>query len=146
ARGLVLVTGVPGSGKSTTLAAMIGHINRNRRKHVITLEDPIEFLHRDHNSSTTQREIGTHTDSFGSGLRAALREDPDGIVVGGLRDTETLDIAVKAAETEHLLSSTLHTQNAVQTMSRTIAVLPPEEQEMVRVGLSDTLVAVISQR
>lgn len=145
-RGLVLVTGVTGSGKSTTLAAMIGHINRNRRKHVITLEDPIEFLHRDHNSSITQREIGTDTDSFGSGLRAALREDPDVILVGEMRDTETIDIAMKAAETGHLVFSTLHTQNAVQTISRTIAVFPPEEQEMVRVRLSETLVAVISQR
>ena len=145
-RGLVLVTGVTGSGKSTTLAAMIGHINRTRRKHIITLEDPIEFLHRDNLSSITQREIGMDTDSFATGLRAALREDPDAVLVGEMRDTETIDIALKAAETGHLVFSTLHTQNAVQTISRVVAVFPPEEQEMVRVRLAETLVAVISQR
>ncbi|HEX7051454.1 MAG TPA: type IV pilus twitching motility protein PilT [Longimicrobiales bacterium] len=145
-RGLVLVTGVTGSGKSTTLAAMIGHINRTRRKHVITLEDPIEFLHRNNMSSITQREVGTDTDSFAAGLRAALREDPDVVLVGEMRDTTTIDIALKAAETGHLVFSTLHTQNAVQTISRIIAVFPPEEQEMVRVRLSETLVAVVSQR
>lgn len=145
-RGLVLVTGVTGSGKSTTLAAMIGHINQNRRHHVITLEDPIEFLHRDINSSISQREIGTDTDSFATGLRASLREDPDVILVGEMRDPETIDIALKAAETGHLVFSTLHTQNAVQTISRTVAVFPTDEQEMVRVRLSETLVAVISQR
>jgi twitching motility protein PilT len=145
-RGLVLVTGVTGSGKSTTLAAMIGHINRTKRKHIITLEDPIEFLHRDNLSSITQREVGTDTESFATGLRAALREDPDAILVGEMRDTETIDTAIKAAETGHLVFSTLHTQNAVQTLSRIVAVFPPEEQEMVRVRLSETLVAVISQR
>ena len=145
-RGLVLVTGPTGTGKSTTLAAMVGHINRTRRKHIITLEDPVEFLHRDVHSSVTQREIGTDTESFATGLRAALREDPDVILVGEMRDTETIDIALKAAETGHLVFSTLHTQNAVQTLSRTIAVFPPEEQEMVRVRLSESLVAVISQR
>ena len=145
-RGLVLVTGVTGSGKSTTLAAMIGHINATRRKHVITLENPIEFLHRDLNSSITQREVGTDTESFASGLRAALREDPDVIMVGEMRDTETIDTAIKAAETGHLVFSTLHTQNAIQTISRIVAVFPPQEQEMVRVRLSETLVAVISQR
>ncbi|HEX7118344.1 MAG TPA: type IV pilus twitching motility protein PilT [Longimicrobiales bacterium] len=145
-RGLVLVTGVTGSGKSTTLAAMIGHINRNRRKHIITLEDPIEFLHRDNLSSITQREVGMDTDSFATGLRAALREDPDAVLVGEMRDTETIDIALKAAETGHLVFSTLHTQNAVQTISRIVAVFPPDEQEMVRVRLSETLVAVVSQR
>jgi twitching motility protein PilT len=145
-RGLVLVTGVTGSGKSTTLAAMIGHINQHRRRHVITLEDPIEFLHRDVNSSITQREVGTDTDSFATGLRAALREDPDVILVGEMRDPETIDIALKAAETGHLVFSTLHTQNAVQTISRTIAVFPQEEQSMARVRLSETLVAVVSQR
>lgn len=145
-RGLVLVTGITGSGKSTTLAAMIGHINQHRRRHIITLEDPIEFLHRDLNSSITQREIGMDTDSFATGLRAALREDPDVILVGEMRDPETIDIALKAAETGHLVFSTLHTQNAVQTISRTIAVFPPEEQAMVRARLAETLVAVISQR
>lgn len=145
-RGLVLVTGVTGSGKSTTLASMIGHINRTRRKHVITLEDPIEFLHRNAHSSITQREIGTDTESFATGLRAALREDPDVVLVGEMRDPETIDIALKAAETGHLVFSTLHTQNAVQTISRIVAVFPPEEQEMVRVRLSETLVAIVSQR
>lgn len=145
-RGLVLVTGVTGSGKSTTLAAMVGEINRARRKHIITLENPIEFLHRDMMSSITQREVGMDTDTFSTGLRAALREDPDAVLVGEMRDTETIDIALKAAETGHLVFSTLHTQNAVQTISRVVAVFPPEEQEMVRVRLAETLVAVISQR
>jgi twitching motility protein PilT len=125
---------------------MIGYINQHRKRHVITLEDPIEFLHRDINSSVTQREIGTDTDSFATGLRAALREDPDVILVGEMRDPETIDIALKAAETGHLVFSTLHTQNAVQTVSRTIAVFPPEEQSMVRVRLSETMVSVVSQR
>ncbi|MBI4408135.1 MAG: type IV pilus twitching motility protein PilT [Gemmatimonadetes bacterium] len=145
-RGLVLVTGVTGSGKSTTLAAMLLHINRNFHKHIVTLEDPIEFLHRDVNSSITQREVGLDTESFASGLRAALREDPDVILVGEMRDTETIDTALKAAETGHLVFSTLHTQNAVQTLSRIVAVFPPEEQAMVRVRLSETLQGVISQR
>jgi twitching motility protein PilT len=145
-RGLVLVTGVTGSGKSSTLAAMVGHINRSRRKHILTLENPIEFLHRDVQSSITQREVGTDTDSFDTGLRAALREDPDVILIGEMRDTSTIDTAMKAAETGHLVFSTLHTTNAVQTVSRIIAVFPPHEQEMVRVRLSENLVAVVSQR
>lgn len=145
-RGMVLVTGVTGSGKSSTLAAMIGHINQTRKKHVLTLENPIEFLHRDVNSSITQREVGADTDSFETGLRAALREDPDVILIGEMRDTTTIDTAMKAAETGHLVFSTLHTTNAVQTISRVIAVFPPHEQEMVRVRLSENLVAVISQR
>jgi twitching motility protein PilT len=145
-RGLVLVTGVTGSGKSSTLAAMVGHINRTRKKHIITLENPIEFLHRDVHSSITQREIGADTGSFGTGLRAALREDPDVILIGEMRDTTTIDTAMKAAETGHLVFSTLHTTNAVQTISRVIAVFPPHEQEMVRVRMSENLVAVISQR
>jgi twitching motility protein PilT len=145
-RGLVLVTGVTGSGKSSTLAAMIGFINQTRKKHILTLENPIEFLHRDVNSSITQREIGMDTDSFDTGLRAALREDPDVILIGEMRDTTTIDTAMKAAETGHLVFSTLHTTNAVQTISRIIAVFPPHEQEMVRVRLADTLVAVVSQR
>jgi twitching motility protein PilT len=145
-RGMVLVTGVTGSGKSTTLAAMLHHINHHRSQHILTLEDPIEFLHRDNKSSITQREIGTDTESFNNGLRAALREDPDTILVGEMRDTETIDIALKAAETGHLLFSTLHTQNAAKTISRIIAVFPPDEQEMVRVRLSESLLAVISQR
>ena len=145
-RGLVLVTGVTGSGKSSTLAAMIGYINQTRKKHVLTLENPIEFLHRDVHSSITQREVGTDTPSFEIGLRAALREDPDVILVGEMRDTTTMDTGLKAAETGHLVFSTLHTTNAVQTISRMIAVFPPHEQEMVRVRLSENLVAVISQR
>ena len=145
-RGLVLVTGVTGSGKSSTLAAMIGYINQQRKKHVITLENPIEFLHRDLNSSITQREVGTDTEGFESGLRAALREDPDVVLIGEMRDMTTIDTAMKAAETGHLVFSTLHTTNAVQTISRIIAVFPPHEQEMVRIRLSENLVAVISQR
>jgi twitching motility protein PilT len=145
-RGLVLVTGVTGSGKSSTLAAMVGHINHTRKKHILTLENPIEFLHRDVNSSITQREVGTDTETFETGLRAALREDPDVILIGEMRDTTTIDTAMKAAETGHLVFSTLHTTNAVQTISRVIAVFPPHEQEMVRVRMSENLVAVISQR
>ena len=146
ARGMVLVTGVTGSGKSTTLAAMLNHINETRSQHILTLEDPIEFLHKDKKSSITQREVGTDTESFSVGLRAALREDPDSILVGEMRDTVTIDTALKAAETGHLLFSTLHTQNAVRTINRIIAVFPPEEQEMVRVRLAETLIAIISQR
>jgi twitching motility protein PilT len=145
-RGMVLVTGVTGSGKSTTLAAMLDHINHTKSEHILTLEDPIEFLHRDHKSSITQREIGTDTASFNDGLRAALREDPDTVLVGEMRDIETIDIALKAAETGHLVLSTLHTQNAVKTLSRIIAVFPRDEQEMVRVRLSESILAVISQR
>ena len=145
-RGMVLVTGVTGSGKSTTLAALLNHINEHRAHHVLTLEDPLEFLHRDKKSSITQREVGTDTESFNKGLRAALREDPDVVLVGEMRDTETIDIALKAAETGHLLFSTLHTQNAVKTITRVISVFPTDEQEMVRVRLAESLVAVISQR
>ena len=145
-RGMILVTGVTGSGKSSTLAAMIGHINSTRKKHIITLENPIEFLHRDLNCSITQREIGTDTESFDTGLKAALREDPDVILIGEMRDTVTIDTAMKASETGHLVFSTLHTTNAVQTVSRIIAVFPPHEQAMVRVRLAESLVGVISQR
>jgi twitching motility protein PilT len=145
-RGMVLVTGVTGSGKSTTIAAMLHHINQARQKHIITLEDPIEFLHRDIKSSMTQREVGGDTRSFSTGLRAALREDPDVVLVGEMRDTETIDIAMKAAETGHLVFSTLHTQNAVKSISRVIAVFPPHEQQMIRVRLADSLNAVVSQR
>ncbi|MEX0892376.1 MAG: PilT/PilU family type 4a pilus ATPase [Gemmatimonadota bacterium] len=145
-RGMVLVTGVTGSGKSSTLAAMIGHINKTRSKHVLTLENPIEFLHRDINSSITQREVGSDTESFEQGLKSALREDPDVILIGEMRDTITIDTGMKASETGHLVLSTLHTTNAVQTISRMIAVFPPHEQEMVRIRLSENLVAVCSQR
>ena len=145
-RGLVLVTGVTGSGKSSTLAAMIGHINNTRNKHIITLENPIEFLHRDVQSAITQREVGADTNTFESGLRAALREDPDVILIGEMRDVTTMDTAMKAAETGHLVFSTLHTTNSVQTISRIIAVFPPHEQAMVRIRLAETLQGVVSQR
>jgi len=145
-RGMVLVTGVTGSGKSSTLAAMVGYINQHRKKHIITLENPIEFLHRDVHCSITQRDVTTDTETFDTGLRAALREDPDVILIGEMRDTTTIDTALKAAETGHLVCSTLHTTNAVQTVSRVISVFPPHEQGMVRVRLAENLVAVISQR
>lgn len=145
-RGLILVTGVTGSGKSSTMAAMIGYMNEHMNKHIVTLEDPIEFLHRDNQCSITQRDVGTDTDSFKSGLRAALRQDPDVIQVGEMRDKETIDIALKAAETGHLVISTLHTQNAVRTLSRIIAVFDPSEQEMIRIRLAESLQAVVSQR
>jgi twitching motility protein PilT len=145
-RGMILVTGVTGSGKSSTMAAMINHINRTMQKHIITLENPIEFLHRDVNCSLTQREIGTDTESFRSGLRAALRQDPDVVLIGEMRDGETIDTAMKAAETGHLLLSTLHTPDATTTVARIVAMFPPEEQAIVRVRLADTLHAVVSQR
>src|SRR5512137_879175 len=145
-RGMILVTGVTGSGKSSTMAAMIDHINRSSQKHIVTLENPIEFLHRDVNSSLTQREIGTDTESFRSGLRAALRQDPDVVLIGEMRDPETVDTAMKAAETGHLLISTLHTPDATTTVARIVAMFAPEEQEIVRVRLADTLHAVVSQR
>jgi twitching motility protein PilT len=145
-RGMILVTGVTGSGKSSTMAAMINWINRNKQVHVVTLENPIEFLHRDNKSSITQRDIGTDTDSFDSGLRSVLRQDPDVILIGEMRDKITIETALKAAETGHLVISTLHTKNAVQTLSRIIAVFEPTEQEMIRVRLSESLQAVVSQR
>jgi twitching motility protein PilT len=145
-RGMILVTGVTGSGKSSTMAAMIDHINRTVQKHIVTLENPIEFLHRDVNSSLTQREVGTDTETFRTGLRAALRQDPDVILIGEMRDPETVDTAMKAAETGHLLISTLHTPDATTTVSRIVAMFPPEEQTIVRVRLADTLSAVVSQR
>ncbi len=145
-RGMILVTGVTGSGKSSTMAAMINHINSSRNKHIVTIEDPIEFLHRDLQSSITQREIGVDTESFRSGLRAALRQDPDVILIGEMRDAETVDTGMKAAETGHLLLSTLHTPDAQSTILRIMAMFPPEEQEVVRVRLAETLHAVVSQR
>jgi len=145
-RGMILVTGVTGSGKSSTMAALIDCINRTQQKHIVTLENPIEFLHRDINCSLTQREVGTDTESFRTGLRAALRQDPDVILIGEMRDPETIDTAMKAAETGHLLVSTLHTPDATTTISRVIAMFPPEEQDIVRVRLADSLHAVISQR
>ncbi len=145
-RGMILVTGVTGSGKSSTMAAMIDYINRTQQKHVVTLENPIEFLHRDVNCSVTQREVGTDTESFRTGLRAALRQDPDVILIGEMRDAETVDTAMKAAETGHLVVSTLHTPDATTTISRVIAMFPPDEQSAVRVRLADALHAVVSQR
>src|SRR5438067_6600660 len=145
-RGMVLVTGVTGSGKSSTMAAMIRHINERREKHIVTLENPIEFLHSDAKSSVTQREIGVDTDSFRTGLRAALRQDPDVILIGEMRDAETVDTGMKAAETGHLLVSTLHTPDAQSTILRVMAMFPPEEQQVVRLRLAESLHAVVSQR
>ena len=145
-RGMILVTGVTGSGKSSTMAAIINHINQTQHKHILTLENPIEFLHRDIACSVTQREIGVDTDDFRMGLRAALRQDPDVVLIGEMRDSETIDTAMKAAETGHLLISTLHTPDAVTTVSRLVSMFPPEEQEIARLRLSEALQAVISQR
>lgn len=145
-RGMILVTGVTGSGKSSTMAAVVNQINAHMNKHIVTLENPIEFLHRDLNSSVTQREVGVDTDSFASGLRAALRQDPDVVLIGELRDAETIDTAMKAAETGHLLIATLHTPDATTTVARMVAMFPPEEQEIARIRLADSLHAVVSQR
>src|SRR5437868_3699564 len=146
ARGLVLVTGVTGSGKSTTLAAMLDRINSSRSEHIITIEDPIEFLHRDKKGFVNQREVEVDTHSFASALRASLRQDPDVILVGEMRDIETIGTALHAAETGHMVFSTLHTLDAVETINRIIAVFPPPEQKQVRMQLSAVLRAVISQR
>ncbi len=145
-RGLVLVTGTTGSGKSTTLAAMIDHINRTRCAHVMTVEDPIEFLHRDASSIVNQREVAVDTKSFAHALRSALRQDPDVILVGEMRDFETIETALLAAETGHLVFSTLHTLDATETINRIIAVFPPHQQKQVRLQLASVLKAVISQR
>ncbi len=145
-RGLVLVTGTTGSGKSTTLAAMIDYINTNRTCHIMTIEDPIEFLIRDRRSIVNQREIGVDTQSFSNALRAALRQDPDVILVGEMRDFETIETAITAAETGHLVMSTLHTLDATETINRIISVFPPYQQKQVRIQLASILRAVISQR
>jgi twitching motility protein PilT len=145
-RGLVLVTGITGSGKSTALAAMIQHVNEHRKANVITIEDPIEFLHRDLNCHVNQREIGTDTGSFGQALRRVLRQDPDVILVGEIRDLETLDTALKAADTGHLVFSTLHTTDATQTINRILSFYPPHQQNEVRFMLASSLQAVISLR
>ena len=145
-RGLVLVTGVTGSGKSTALASMINHINQNRRVNVITIEDPIEFLHRDVQSNISQREVGNDTLSFASALRHVLRQDPDVILVGEIRDMETLDTALKAADTGHLVFSTLHTTDAAQTINRLLSFYPPHQHQEVRMILSTALQAVVSLR
>ena len=145
-RGLILVTGTTGSGKSTTLAAMINHINHTRTSHVVTIEDPIEFLFLNKKSSVVQREIGVDTGSFAAALRAVLRQDPDVVMIGEMRDTETIDIAMKAAETGHLVISTAHTTDAAKTVQRILAVFAPSEQAMMRIRLAESLRAVISQR
>jgi twitching motility protein PilT len=145
-RGLILVTGVTGSGKSSTLAAMLSHINKTKPVKAITIEDPIEFLYKDDRAIMIQRELGGDTDSFARALRAALRQDPDIIMVGEMRDMETVDIALKAAETGHLVFSTVHTSDAVKTISRLVSVFPAEEQPAVRMRLAETLRGVISQR
>jgi twitching motility protein PilT len=144
-RGLVLVTGPTGSGKSTTLAAMVDHVNNNLYGHVLTIEDPIEFVHESRKCVINQREVGPHTLSFSNALRSALREDPDVVLVGELRDLETIRLALTAAETGHLVFGTLHTSSAAKTIDRVVDVFPAAEKEMVRAMLSESLVAVISQ-
>ncbi|MDK2861024.1 type IV pilus twitching motility protein PilT [Thermodesulfobacterium commune] len=144
-RGLVLVIGPTGSGKSTTLAAIIDYANRMRYDHIITIEDPIEFVHEPKNCLINQREVGTHTKSFANALRAALREDPDIIMIGEMRDLETISLALEAALTGHLVFATLHTISAAQTVSRIVDAFPPEERDQIRVSLSEALRAVISQ-
>ncbi len=145
-RGLILVTGVTGSGKSSTLAALIGEINRTHKRHILTIEDPIEFVHQDIKSSVSQREIGPDTGDFAVALRAALRQDPDVILVGEIRDRETVDISLKAAETGHLVLSTLHTTDAPKTINRLIGLFPMEEQNVVRMRVAESLQSIVSQR
>lgn len=145
-RGLVLATGATGSGKSTTLAAIIDHINNNRHEHIITIEDPIEFLHRDKNCIINQRETGTDTESFSKALKHSLRQDPDVILVGEMRDHETIETALIAAETGHLVLSTLHTVDAAETVNRIITVFPPHQQRQMRIQLASVIKAIISQR
>lgn len=145
-RGLILVTGTTGSGKSSTLAAMIDYINNHRTCNIITIEDPVEFLHRDNKCIISQREIGSDTPSFSSALKGALRQDPDVILVGEMRDYETIETAMTAAETGHLVMSTLHTMDAAETINRIIGVFPPYHQRQVRIQLSGIIKAVISQR
>lgn len=145
-RGMVLLTGITGSGKSSTMAAMINHVNKLRQAKIVTIEDPIEFLYRDERCTIIQRECGSDTSNFAKALRAALRQDPDIIMVGEMRDKETIEIAIRAAETGHLVMSTLHTTDAPKTISRILSVFEPSEQNSVRLRLSETLVSVISQR
>lgn len=145
-QGLILVTGPTGSGKSTTLAAMINYINENKAKHIITLEDPIEYVHHHKRSIINQREVGTDTASFANGLRASLRQDPDIILVGEMRDLETISTAITAAETGHLVFATLHTSSAPTTIDRIIDVFPPHQQGQIRIQLANVLQGIISQR
>lgn len=145
-RGLILVTGTTGSGKTTTLASMVDYINSNRTDHVMTIEDPIEFLHRDKRSVVNQREVGNDTESFSKALRAAMRQDPDVILVGEMRDFETIQTALIAAETGHLVLSTLHTVDATETVNRIISVFPPYQHKQVRIQLASVLRAIISMR
>lgn len=145
-QGLVLVTGPTGSGKSTTLAAMIQYMNYTMRKHIITLEDPIEYLHKHHNCIIDQREVGFDTNNFANGLRSALRQDPDVILLGEMRDLETIQTAITAAETGHLVFATLHTSSAPTTIDRIIDVFEPAQQAQVRIQLASVLVAIVSQR
>jgi twitching motility protein PilT len=144
-KGLVLVTGPTGSGKSTTLAAMVDHINKKRNDHIITIEDPIEFVHENQNCLVNQRQVGRNTNSFKAALRAALREDPDIVLVGEMRDLETISIAIETAETGHLVFGTLHTNTAVATVDRIIDQFPPDQQEQIRVMLADSLKGVVAQ-
>src|SRR5690606_1211097 len=141
-RGMVLVTGPTGSGKSTTLAAMIDYINSEKAEHILTVEDPIEYVHPSKKSLVNQRELGADTKSFDNALKAALREDPDVILVGEMRDLETIRLALSAAETGHLVFGTLHTSSAAQTVDRIVDVFPPHQQQQIRVQLSNSLVAV----
>lgn len=145
-KGLFVVTGPTGSGKSTTLAAMVNEINRSRRVHIITIEDPIEFVHSSKLALITQREVGTHTHSFPNAIRAALREDPNVILVGEMRDLETISAAITLAETGHLVLATLHTQDAPQTIDRMIDIFPPNQQDQIRAQLSSSLIGVMAQR
>jgi len=145
-KGLVLVTGATGSGKSTTLAAMIDHINKTKKEHILTIEDPVEFVHTSRNCLVNQREVGRHTRSFSSALRASLREDPDIILVGEMRDLETIELAITAAETGHLVFGTLHTSSAAKTVDRIINVFPTEQQEQIRAMLAESLKGVIAQQ
>jgi twitching motility protein PilT len=145
-KGLVLVTGPTGSGKTTTLAAMVDLINSTRKEHIITLEDPLEFIHQDKESHVNQRQVGAHTESFASALRAALREDPDIILVGEMRDLETIQLAITAAETGHLVFGTLHTNTAAKTIDRIVDVFPIDQQAQIRVMLSESLKGVVCQQ
>ena len=145
-RGLILITGITGSGKSTTLAAIVDFVNKNRNDHIITIEDPIEFVHEDNKCVISQREVGQDSASFVTALRAALREDPDIILVGEMRDAETMEVALHAAETGHLVLSTLHTLNATETINRIISTFPPHQEDQIRDQLASVMTGIVSQR